>query len=192
MADRVEVDALQGLVISGGDDIHPTLFDEQPIPDTFYDRERDALEQDYIIAGMERELPILGICRGFQLINVTLGGALHLDIRNMRSKTRNRRSLVATKTVSISAGSRLCHIVGRRRLRVNSLHFQAVSKLSEDLVCEAQDLDAFCQAASLPGKNVLGVQWHPEYLFYLPTQLRLFRWLIQEAVAVQARMSRST
>ncbi|RLQ21778.1 gamma-glutamyl-gamma-aminobutyrate hydrolase family protein [Seongchinamella sediminis] len=178
---RFPVDALDAIVISGGDDIHPTIFGEEAQPQTFYDHDRDELEQAYIRDAMERNLPMLGICRGHQLINALLGGSLHLNIREMRSKTHNRPGLLATKTVMIAPGSRLQQILGRERIRVNSLHYQAVKELAPDLDCEARDLDDFCQAAALAGKDILGVQWHPEYMFYLSTQRKLFRWLVRAA-----------
>nr|WP_238946770.1 gamma-glutamyl-gamma-aminobutyrate hydrolase family protein [Seongchinamella unica] len=175
------IDSLDGIVISGGDDIHPTIFGEEPLPETFYDHDRDELEQEYIRDAMERNLPMLGICRGHQLINALLGGSLHLNIRTMRKKTLNRRGLLPTKTVNIVIPSRLHDIVGRERIRVNSLHYQAVRELAPDLDCIASDLDNFCQSATIADKNILGVQWHPEYLFYLATHRKLFRWLVQAA-----------
>ena len=178
---RVPIDLLDGIVISGGDDIHPTIFGEEPLAETFYDHDRDELEQEYIRDAMERNLPIFGICRGHQLINALLGGSLHLDIRHMRKKTLNRRGLLATKTVVLVSSGRLHRILGRDRIRVNSLHYQAVRDLAPDLDSEAYDLDNFCQAAAMAEKNILGVQWHPEYLFYLPTHRKLFRWLVQAA-----------
>ena len=182
---RVPVERLDGLIISGGDDIHPTLFGAEPTVETFYDVARDSLEQDYIAHGLKAGMPILGICRGHQLINVTLGGTLHQDIRRMRRRTLNRRGLLPTKTVHVEPGSRLFAIVGTDRLRVNSLHFQAVDSLAPRLACEGRDLDGFCQALGYDGGDVLGVQWHPEYLFYLPAQLRLFRWLIRAAAGAR-------
>lgn len=178
---RVPIDSLDGIVISGGDDIHPTLFGEEALPETFYDHERDELEQEYIRDAMERDLPMLGICRGHQLINALLGGSLHLNIREMRKKTLNRRGLLATKSVVVTRGSRLHRIVGSDRIRVNSLHYQAVKELAPDLDCIARDRDNFCQAATLADKQILGVQWHPEYLFYLSRHRELFRWLVQAA-----------
>jgi len=176
---HVELAEIEALIISGGDDIHPSLFDEEPKPSQFYDVARDRLESEHIRYALERSIPLLGICRGHQLINVILGGSLHGDIRKMRQNTYNRRGLLATKTVAVSPGSRLNDIVGSESIKVNSLHFQAVDRVAADAKCTANDLDLFCQAIELPNANVIGVQWHPEYLFYLRAHLGLFRWLIE-------------
>lgn len=176
---QVSIEELDALVISGGDDIDPSLFGIEPLPSSFYNIARDAMEQDYIRQGTTRGLPILGICRGHQLINVTFGGTLYPDIREIRVQTLNRRGLLATKTCRVKPDSRLSKILERDSIRINSLHFQAVKEIASDFESNATDLDNLCQAIAHRSKNILGVQWHPEYLFYLPRQLALFRWLIK-------------
>ncbi|MFT7242815.1 MAG: putative glutamine amidotransferase [Candidatus Azotimanducaceae bacterium] len=178
---HVELALIDALVISGGDDIHPSLSGAEPRPSQFYDVSRDTLETEHIRYALEISIPMLGICRGHQLINVVLGGNLLGDIREMRKKTYNRRGLLATKTIALNTDSRLRNIMGRDRIKANSLHFQAVDKVAEQATCTARDLDKFCQAIELPAADVIGVQWHPEYLFYLPSHLNLFRWLIKTA-----------
>ncbi len=173
---------LDAVIVSGGDDIHPGLYDSEELPDKEYDHDRDELEQSYIRYAVDEGLPLLGICRGYQLINVFMGGSLHLDIRKMRKRTSNFGTVLPRKTVLLEPGSFLAELAGRARLRVNSLHYQAVDRVGQELQVAGYDLDRFVQVLEHhEAAPILGVQWHPEYLFYLPAQLRLFRWLVQQA-----------
>ncbi len=170
---------LSGLVISGGDDIDPALYGEEAAHSD-YDRERDALELRYINSGLKQQLPMLGICRGMQLLNVAKGGTLHLDINPQRKKTSTRPFVLPRKTVLVDANSQFGRILGKSQAKINSLHHQAVRQLGSGLTVAAYDLDHFVQAIESHKHTLLGVQWHPEYLWYLPSQLRLFRWLVQQ------------
>ena len=177
-ADPAQIDAL---VIGGGNDIAPEHYGGDLESAVRPDPARDALELRWVRGALARGLPLLGICRGAQLINVVLGGNLHADIRAMRRRTYNRRGLLPTKQVALDAGSRLAARLGRRRLRVNSLHHQAIDRQGEGLVIVGRDLDGIVQAVEHGQRPLLGVQWHPEYLLYLPSQLALFRWLADAA-----------
>jgi putative glutamine amidotransferase len=125
-------EALDALIISGGNDIGPDLYGGTPHPKTRVDAARDALEIRWIEHACEQELPLLGICRGAQLINVVLGGSLHQDIRPLRKKTYNRPGLLPTKQVFVQADSRIGSYLRRRKLRVNSLHHQAIKSPGMD------------------------------------------------------------
>lgn len=173
---------MSALVISGGNDIGPDLYGGEVAPRARIDSARDALEVHWIQMALDRGWPLLGICRGAQLINVVLGGTLHQDIRALRRRTYNRPGLLPTKQVFLEAESQLSETFGRRRLRVNSLHHQAINDPGEGLQVVGRDLDRICQAVEhVDQQPIVGVQWHPEYLFYLPAQLRLFRWLLERA-----------
>ncbi len=173
---------LDALVISGGNDIGPDLYGEEQAPKARIDRERDQLEIHWIKHAMSHDIPLLGICRGAQLINVVLGGNLHQDIRPLRRKTYNRPGLLPTKQVFLSEGSRLAALCKRRKIRVNSLHHQAIREPGQGLAIVGRDLDDLCQAIECTeGRAIIGVQWHPEYLCYLPAQFSLFRWLLRRA-----------
>lgn len=174
---------LDALVIGGGDDISPEHYGGDLDAKVVLDPARDRLEIDWIRHALDHGWPLLGICRGAQLINVVLGGALHQDIRPMRVHTHNRPGLLPTKRVVVADGSRLAAICGTTRLRVNSLHHQAVRRTGRGLRVVARDRDDIVQAveAEERGRAVVGVQWHPEYLFYLPAQFALFRWLVRAA-----------
>ncbi|EED35842.1 peptidase C26 [Luminiphilus syltensis NOR5-1B] len=170
------------LLVSGGNDIGPELYGEPINPKVKIDSDRDKLEMQWIRTALDHGWPLLGICRGAQLINVVLGGTLYTDIRALRRRTYNRPSLLPTKQVAVEQSSFLHRVVRKTRLRVNSLHHQAVNMSGSNLRVVGRDLDEFCQAfeGTLP-QRIIGVQWHPEYLFYLPAQLRLFRWLVNAA-----------
>lgn len=168
------------LVIGGGDDISPEHYNGDLNERVRADPERDRLEIKWIEHALKQDIPLLGICRGAQLINVVLGGTLHQDIRQLRRLTYNRPGLLPTKQVRLDVGSILAGVCGKSRLRVNSLHYQAVRECGDGLRVVGQDLDRITQAIeSTSGQRIIGVQWHPEYLFYLPAQFALFRWLVQ-------------
>lgn len=170
---------LDGLIIGGGDDIGTEHYESDVRAKVKSDPARDQLEIAWIEHAMRQKLPLLGICRGAQLINVVSGGTLHIDIRKMRRRTYNRPGLLPTKQVFLVDSSTLAGICKRKKLRVNSLHHQAIARLGDGLRLVGRDLDDFTQAVeSDSGRNIIGVQWHPEYLFYLPAQFALFRWLV--------------
>ncbi len=171
-------ETLDGLVIGGGDDIGVEHYGGDIRQQVKVDADRDRLEIAWIQRALEQGWPLLGICRGAQLINVVLGGTLHQDIRSLRRRTYNRPGLLPTKQVALEPGSMIAATCGRGRLRVNSLHHQAVRESGGRLRIVGRDLDDIVQAVECSeGTPILGVQWHPEYLFYLPSQRRLFRWL---------------
>ena len=168
------------LVIGGGDDIGVEHYNSDVQEKVKSDPARDQLEIAWIEQALRENIPLLGICRGAQLINVVLGGNLHLDIRDKRQRTYNRPGLLPTKQVFVRPDSTLRRICNRTKLRVNSLHHQAIDRVADGLRVVGRDLDDFTQAVeSDSGRAIIGVQWHPEYLFYLPAQFALFRWLTQ-------------
>ncbi|MCB1671372.1 MAG: gamma-glutamyl-gamma-aminobutyrate hydrolase family protein [Gammaproteobacteria bacterium] len=172
----------QALVIGGGDDVSPEHYGHDITEKVKPDPERDRLEIDWIRRALSNRIPLLGICRGAQLINVVLGGTLYQDIRPLRNHTYNRPGLLPTKQILLQADSLVAKVCGRQRLRVNSLHNQAIHELGEGLQTVGMDLDDIVQAVEYHrGPAIIGVQWHPEYLLYLPSQLALFRWLVEEA-----------
>jgi putative glutamine amidotransferase len=161
------VERLDGLVIAGGQDVDPRLYGSVPGPrSTVLDPERDAFECALVRAAVRAERPVLGICRGAQLINVALGGTLRPDLELGGGESHGFLGYPAnyrTHAVALADGSTLAGLLGRV-VSVNSYHHQCVDQLGEGLVATARASDAVIEAIELPGHAVLGVQWHPEML----------------------------
>ncbi len=175
-------ETFQAVIIGGGSDIDPGLYGADDKGIASIDPQRDAFEVEMIEHALNSHLPILGICRGAQLINVVMGGSLYADIRGMRILTSNRRTLLPRKRAWLVGQGRLRPLRKKCYWRINSLHHQAVYELGTSLKIAARDEDQFVQAVeSTDSRFILGVQWHPEYLPYLGYQRRLFRLLVDTA-----------
>ncbi len=173
---------LDGLVVGGGEDIAPTLSSDGLRPEIEIDRERDRLELDLLHAAGDRRWPVLGICRGAQMINVHRGGTLHEDIYEAYADARRLRTVLPKKLVSITLGSHLARILGLEATRVNALHHQAVDRLGRGLQVAAVDEVGMVQAIEDPDVPFcIGVQWHPEMLVWQRRQQRLFDRLVAAA-----------
>lgn len=148
-----------------------------------FDPERDQLEQGLIRHALYNSKPLLGICRGAQLINVTLGGSLHQSIDHFYQEgTANPRSILPRKTVALARGSRLRKLLGADVAQVNALHEQSIRELGEGLYVSARESNGVVQGIEQTGDQfVVGVQWHPEYLPQYRDQQRLFRALVTAA-----------
>lgn len=182
-SDDVEiVRRLDGLLIGGGDDIAAHLYDGDVSLDVRIDPERDALELSALDRAVPLDLPVLGVCRGAQMLNVFFGGSLHQDIHAVYVEAPRLRTVLPRKSVDLVVGSRLARTVGRTELLVNSLHNQSVDRLASNLRAVGRDGWGIVQAVEDPGRPFLvGVQWHPEFLFYRRPQLRLFAALTRAA-----------
>ncbi|RPJ74030.1 MAG: gamma-glutamyl-gamma-aminobutyrate hydrolase family protein [Desulfobacteraceae bacterium] len=160
--------AIQGLILSGGPDIHPRRYGEEPLAGL--GEVDEALDRMEILAAemaVARDLPVLGICRGVQVLNVALGGSLYQDIPSQVAEsichTPKSDKAVNTHTVRIEAGSRLRRLLGKPQIWVNGKHHQAVKAPAEGLAVAARAKDGVVEALEHPGKRyVIGVQWHPE------------------------------
>ena len=155
-----------GLLLTGGGDVDPALYGEIASPETeLPDPERDAVEAALIDEALARDLPLLAICRGMQLLNVHLGGSLvqHLPTAGRHVRRTSDRSLPAHSVV-IEPGSMLASIAHREMWEVNSRHHQAVARLGSGFkVCAKDPEDGTVEAIELPARRyVLAVQWHPE------------------------------
>lgn len=163
------VGRLDGFLLSGGRDLDPTLYNQDPHAETAPARfERDALEQALAQAAFQANLPTLGICRGMQIMNVALGGTLHQHVPDVVDHSDHSQQPPYRETshiVSVVPGSRLASIFDTDELAVNSMHHQAVDQVAPELVAVAMDADGIVEAIEAPSKRFfLGVQWHPEYL----------------------------
>lgn len=181
---------IDGLLLSGGEDIHPGWYGADPSPHLNPpDRERDLFELAVFAAARQQELPILGICRGIQLINVGLGGSLFQDLPSERpgpvahdpGKARDAR----THSVRLQEGSRAAVALGRTALTVNSFHHQAIDRLANGLVASGWSDDGVIEAAESPAGApwLLAVQWHPEEMHAeaQAPERGLFRALVEAA-----------
>jgi len=162
------LDSVQGLILSGGPDVHPRRYGEEPLAGL--GEVDEALDQMELLAAalaLEKNLPLLRICRGIQVLNVALGGTLYQDISSQVPEsichTPKTDKAVNTHTVNIEPGSRLHKLIGRREIWVNGKHHQALKGLATGLVVAARAKDGIVEAVEFPGKRfVMGVQWHPE------------------------------
>jgi putative glutamine amidotransferase len=154
-----------GLVLMGGTDVNPALYGEERGSRTDEpDDARDELECSLIEEALVRDLPILAICRGVQILNVRHGGSLVQHIEGHQVRTPHDPGLPA-HSVDIAAGTHLAVIAGSRlKWEVNSRHHQAIARIGEGLVVSARDpRDGTIEAVERPDKRfVVGVQWHPE------------------------------
>ncbi|MEH6355714.1 MAG: type 1 glutamine amidotransferase [Marinobacter sp.] len=179
---RVNVSLLDGLVLSGGTHVQPALYGQQPMVTANYDKLRDETDQRLLLEAETLNLPVLGICRGAQLINVHRGGSLCQNVTPLRQHTRHRPLLLPLQTVNIVDHTRLSQIMQAPSIGANRIHSQAIKKLGQDLRVVAVDNDLFVQAIeNTRGQWLMGLQWHPEYLLYHSGHRRIFRHFVDEA-----------
>jgi putative glutamine amidotransferase len=179
---------LDGLVIGGGDDIGAEIYGGEVMPDIRIDPERDKLELKLLDTALPAGWPILGICRGSQMLNVALGGTLHTDIHAVYIEAPRMRTVLPKKTVHIELDSRLHRITGCNPCRVNALHHQSVDRVGRGLRVVARDEAGIVQAIEGIGAEfLLGVQWHPELLVFSKPQQRLFAALAEATQRVMER-----
>lgn len=207
-----EVERLDALVLGGGADVSPDRYGMEPMPaDDMVDKPRpsdfgmavllflfrwmfgrkagsrlddgrDELEFRLLGDAVGVGLPVLGICRGCQLINVHMGGALYQDLKDFYVEYPQVHSVLPRKRVLLEPGSLLSEVFRSRTLVVNALHRQAVSKTAPGLIISAREINGVVQAVERENNPFLvGVQWHPEYMPQSRTQARLFRALVKAA-----------
>lgn len=176
------IDRLDGLIVGGGDDIHPSLYGGEIVLTVRVDERRDALEREAIRSAIERGLPVLGICRGAQMLNVVHGGTLHGDLFEVYDMAPRMRTILPRKTVHVTAGSRVGRILDCNPCRVNALHHQSVDRVGRGLQIVGRDEYGVVQALEHGTADFLvGVQWHPEFLVFDRGQQGLYRALIEAA-----------
>jgi putative glutamine amidotransferase len=170
---RKVLNEIDGVLLTGGGDVDPVLYGEDRHP-TVDDAEpgRDEFEIDLVRRAMAADMPVLGICRGTQVLNVAVGGTLVQDIpsaapSDLTHQIKDPKSAIA-HVITVSPGSRLETVLGpavdaAHTCRVNSRHHQSVGRLGADLVTSATAPDGIVEAIERPDANFcLGVQWHPE------------------------------
>ncbi|RWZ46395.1 gamma-glutamyl-gamma-aminobutyrate hydrolase family protein [Labedella phragmitis] len=172
---------LDALVLTGGKDIESARYGQTPHPDSDEPRpDRDAWEFDLLEGALDRDLPVLGICRGAQVLNVLRGGTLHQHLPDIVGDDRYQRGggIFSQAEVSVQEETALAGIVGPR-VAVKLYHHQAVDRLGDGLVASAHTSDGIVEAVELPGASfVVAVQWHPEEDL---DDLRLFEAVVEAA-----------
>lgn len=165
---------LDGIVFAGGNDINPELYHEEPHALTVdVSLERDRVETLLMSWALADDKPLLAICRGFQLLNVHLGGNLYQDIPTMLSDASNHELSTHKEdythiahVLNIATNSRLADITQAEEINANTHHHQGIKKLADDLEASAWSEDGLIEAVEHPGKLfALGVQCHPESLY---------------------------
>lgn len=176
------VDTLHGILIPGGADVDPALYGQLNSASEGIDPSTDALDLRLIALAQARHLPLLGICRGMQVINVAMGGTLVQDLPSQRDASINhnvKRPLVGHR-VSIDPGSHLASLLGNSP-EVNSYHHQGLDHLASGLRAIAWSADGLIEAVE--SKNLLAVQWHPERMTSLKEVQALFIDFIKQCSA---------
>ncbi|WP_339753631.1 type 1 glutamine amidotransferase [uncultured Marinobacter sp.] len=179
---RVDVSLLDGLVLSGGTHVHPERYGQEPQVTARYDRKRDTTDQALLEQAEEIGIPVLGICRGAQFINVFHNGSLCQNVTPLRVNTRHRPLLLPLQTVRLVEPSRLRRMMDSPVIGANRIHSQAIKRLGCNLRVTAVDNDLFVQAIeNTRGQWLMGIQWHPEYLLYHSGHRRIFRNFVDAA-----------
>jgi putative glutamine amidotransferase len=185
IAGRV-LDGLDGLVITGGRDVDPAAYGQTPHPNTDQPADdRDAWEFALLRGALARRLPVLGICRGAQILNVALGGTLHQHLPDVVGHTRHQagNAVFTTSSIRTVPGTRVAGLVGEST-EAQCYHHQAIATVGRDLVVSASDTaDGVIEAVEIdqaihPDAWVVAVQWHPEERL---DDLRVFAGVVEAA-----------
>jgi putative glutamine amidotransferase len=192
------VDRLDALIVTGGQDVHPSRWgggaavdpDVDPRRDhDAHDAERDSYEASLIEAALVADIPVLGVCRGHQLLNVVLGGTLieHLDDGPILHATRHPAPSAGdpAHVVEFVEGSWAHQVYGPHRV-VNSWHHQAVDRLGVGVVVTGRTSDGVVECIALEDRPVVGIQWHPEWSLQPDP---VFDWLVDRSAAAAATRS---
>lgn len=183
---KKQVEKLDGLILAGGDDIDPNLFGEGPHQNLgTIEPGRDAYEMALIKHALAMDKPILAICRGTQILNITEGGTMYQDIYSQMGDVYQHTQKAPTEYMShyvtIDETSKLYEIMGDSRIRVNSFHHQANKAVGDGYMISARSDDGVIEAfESTKHDFVIGVQWHPECTYFVDKySKKLFETLIE-------------
>jgi len=182
------LDGLDGLIVTGGRDVDPAAYGSRRHPSTDEpgadSRARDAFELALLQAALRRGVPVLGICRGAQVLNVALGGSLHQHLPDVLGHNRHQQgnAVFSTSTITTVPGTQVCALIGAST-EAQCYHHQAIDRLGDGLIVSASDADGVIEAVEIdqnrhPGRWVVAVQWHPEERL---DDLRLFAGLVAAA-----------
>lgn len=187
------VDVLDGLLLSGGGDIETVRFAGKAHPNVReVDIERDNLEFTLVKLAIKADLPLFGICRGLQVMNVALGGTLYSDIEDQYTDAQRHNYYPGypqnypAHSINIVKDSLLARILGATIIKVNSVHHQGIKRIASELIPTAFADDKMVEAVELVDYVFgLGVQWHPEWMLEFQPMQALFKSFVQAADAVK-------
>lgn len=181
------LDMIDGLILAGGSDIDPAAYGAKPHPETRGTRpERDRFEIALGTRALERDMPVLGICRGMQMLNVIQGGTLNQHVRDVGQNDLHRHTPGAFTDhgVRLDPGSLAARVVGGESTEVKSAHHQGIEELGEGVVASGYSDDELVEAIEVPEKSfAVGVLWHPEE----DERSRVIGSLVEEARSRAAR-----
>ncbi len=184
------IQKLDGLLLSGGEDVNPLIFGEQPQWGLGeIDIYRDELEIELTKIAIEQKKPILGICRGLQVLNIVCGGGIIQDIPSQHKQSIQHRQkgprFLLSHTVDMVEETLLHKIIGKTTMAVNSFHHQGISKLAPNLVANCHSTDGIIEGIEDKEGNILAVQWHPENLCKTTQEnIKLFQWLVEKSTSM--------
>jgi putative glutamine amidotransferase len=197
------LDLVDGLLLSGGSDLDPTLYGDMDVHPRTYgiDPLRDRFEMELARGAITRDIPLLCICRGIQVLNVALGGTLYQDIADQVGRTVLHRQGEAeiepaepSHRVRLNGNSRLGSVYGMTSVEVNSFHHQVIRQVAPPLVTVGESEDGLAEAVEMPDRSfVCGVQWHPEMMFERhPEHAAPFAAFVEAARAAKRAPSAAT
>jgi putative glutamine amidotransferase len=184
---RALYDRCDAVLLPGGPDVEPRRYGQAPLPDCNLSTapELDSPELRLARWALDDDRPLLGICRGIQVLNVALGGTLWQDLEAQGTGMHGHDDADRARPVhdvEVVPGSLLHRVVGAETLRWNSVHHQGIRDLGDGLVVSARAADGLIEGVELPGRRVLAVQCHPEELAPTsPWASALLRWLVDPA-----------
>lgn len=180
-----QIESMDALIISGGYDVNPLIYGEEPIQQQgFLCPERDEYDIKVIKIALELKKPILGICRGLQILNAALGGTLYQDTSIIEESYikhhQDSRPDVSSHTVNVIKGTKLYEILGESTF-TNSFHHQAIKELAPGFKISAKAKDGVIEAIEKEDGFTIGVQWHPEMMAKKDSKmLNLFKELLKQ------------
>lgn len=174
------------LLLAGGQDIDPRLYGEEPSPKLGeIAPARDAFELALIQQALKKQMPILAVCRGMQLVNVAFGGSLYQDLSQYPQSLKHNQLPtpfhIPTHEITITQDSRLAKILATKTYQVNSFHHQGIKKLAPDLRIVATATDGMVEALESDHYPLLAIQWHPEVTFAtIASEEKIFAYFVNE------------
>ncbi|SHE80241.1 MULTISPECIES: gamma-glutamyl-gamma-aminobutyrate hydrolase family protein [Caloramator] len=182
------MDTLDGIILSGGSDVNPIYYGEEPsLHVGFTYTPRDLCELFIVKAAIEKDMPILGISRGQQIITVAFGGKLYQDISDVEGTYINHFQRAGIHDighyVDIKKGTKLYEVFDTERILVNSFHHQSAKVVPKNFIVSAYSSDGVIEAIEHESKPIMAVQWHPELMAKKhPVMTRLFEYFVKQCV----------